>query len=452
MLRKRGYGNLFFSGLAILSLSACGGEDNSASPQPASTQPAPIASPAPDPLAWQEVSPEEVGLSSEKLEEAASLALRDGTYGQAFVVVKNGKIAFERYRGISQQEADFAAPRIADLSAADLVNSYGVRDKDSSATSWSMAKSFTSILFGIGIDRGIVRSTQDTVGLYLNELATDARSSITLRAVLDMRSGLVPMCSDPANREARECGSEYANGGNIIWVDDQMTPCLTRGLAQSGAQYPWWQNGTAPYPAGAWVYSNCDTMILGEVLSRGQGDHLSEWAERHLFSPIGMDAEWWRDNSQARGGNVLSYCCIDATPRDFARLGQLVLNRGSYGGRQVISQSYIDSIIEAASQQQAFYFAQFWFADTQSGQRFIVALGFDGQMMAVDVEHQIVVVRSSLYQPILNATGERSMLLKPNETQQSNWVGSLPQGMGVSYYAEYDFRKFLDLVSEAVVN
>jgi len=44
------------------------------------------------------------------------------------------------------------------------------------------------------------------------------------------------------------------------------------------------------------------------------------------------------------------------------------------------------------------------------------------------------------------------MLLKPNETQQSNWVGSLPQGMGVSYYAEYDFRKFLDLVSEAVVN
>jgi CubicO group peptidase (beta-lactamase class C family) len=193
-------------------------------------------------------------------------------------------------------------------------------------------------------------------------------------------------------------------------------------------------------------------MILGEVLSRGQSDHLSVWAERNLFSLIGMEAEWWTDNSQSRGGNVLSYCCIDAKPRDFARLGQLLLNRGAYGGRQVISQSYIDSIIEASSQQQAFYFAQFWFAETQSGQRFIVALGFDGQMMAVDVEHQIVVVRSSLYQPFLNATGERSMILKPNETQQSNWVGSLPQGMGVSYYAEHDFRKFLDLVSEAVVN
>ena len=444
---KHGFGNLLFSALAFLSLSACGGEDSSESPQPA-----PIVSPSPDPLAWQEATPEEVGLSSEKLEEAASLALLDGTYGQAFVVVKNGKIAFEKYRGISQQEADFAASRIVDLSAADLLNRYGVRDKNSTATSWSVAKSFTSILFGIGIDKGIVRSTQDTAGLYLNELATDARSSITLRDVLDMRSGLVPMCSDPPSREARECCSEYANGGNIIWLDDQMTPCLNRGLAQSGNQYPWWQNGTAPYPTGAWVYSNCDTMILGEVLSRGQSDHLSEWAERNLFSLIGMDADWWRDNSQARDGNVLSYCCIDAKPRDFARLGQLVLNRGTYGGKQVISQGYIDSIVGAAKQPQAFYFAQFWFADTQSGRRFIVALGFDGQMVAVDVERQIVVVRSSLYEPILNATGARSMLLKLNATQQSNWVGSLPQGMGVPYFAEYNFRKFLDLVSEAVVN
>lgn len=447
MLRDRGCGNLFFSALASLSLSACGVEDNSESPQPA-----PIASPSPDPLAWQEVTPEEVGLSSEKLEEAASLALRDGTYGQAFVVVKNGKIAFEKYRGISQQEADFAASRIVELSAADLVSRYGDRDKDSPATSWSVAKSFTSILLGIGIDKRIVRSTQDTAGLYLNELATDARSSITLRDVLDMRSGLVPICSDPTSRQANECGSEYANGGNLIWVDDQMTPCLTRGLAQTGNQYPWWQNGAAPYPDGAWVYSNCDTMILGEVLSRGQSDHLSEWAERNLFSLIGMDAEWWTDNSQDRGGNVLSYCCLDAKPRDFARLGQLILNRGSYGGKQVISRSYIDSIVEAAKQPQAFYFSQFWFTDTQSGRRFIVALGFDGQMIAVDVERQIVVVRSSLYEPILNATGERSMLLNLDATQQSNWLASLPRGSGAEYYAEYDFRKFLDLVSEAVVN
>jgi CubicO group peptidase (beta-lactamase class C family) len=133
-------------------------------------------------------------------------------------------------------------------------------------------------------------------------------------------------------------------------------------------------------------------------------------------------------------------------------LGQLILNRGSYGGKQVISRSYIDSIVEAAKQPQAFYFSQFWFTDTQSGRRFIVALGFDGQMIAVDVERQIVVVRSSLYEPILNATGERSMLLDLDATQQSNWLASLPRGSGAEYYAEYDFRKFLDLVSESVVN
>ena len=49
-----------------------------------------------------------------------------------------------------------------------------------------------------------------------------------------------------------------------------------------------------------------------------------------------MEAFWWKDNSQAEAGNILSYCCIDAIPRDFARLGQLFLNGGSYAENKLL--------------------------------------------------------------------------------------------------------------------
>ena len=56
-----------------------------------------------DPLAWEEATPESVGMSAIKLQEAADAALLEGTFGQAFVV-RDGKIIFEQYRGITEQK------------------------------------------------------------------------------------------------------------------------------------------------------------------------------------------------------------------------------------------------------------------------------------------------------------------------------------------------------------
>ena len=100
------------------------------------------------------------------------------------------------------------------------------------------------------------------------------------------------------------------------------------------------------YESGYWVYSNCDTMVLGEILFRATGQDLQTYADRHLFSKIGMTAYWWRDNTASAqvDGNYLAYCCLDATPRDFAKFGQLLLNNGEWNGEQVVPASYVDKI------------------------------------------------------------------------------------------------------------
>ena len=87
-------------------------------------------------------------------------------------------------------------------------------------------------------------------------------------------------------------------------------------------------------------------MVLGEILYRATGQDLQTYADLQLFSKIGMQAQWWRDNDGTSqvDGNYLAYCCLDATPRDFARFGQLLLNNGLWDSEQVIPSAYVDNI------------------------------------------------------------------------------------------------------------
>jgi CubicO group peptidase (beta-lactamase class C family) len=432
--------------LGLTFLVACGGEDSASTPVPIVTPPPEI-----DPLAWDEATPESVGMSAVKLQEAADAALLEGTFGQAFVVVRNGKIIFEQYRGITEQEAQVVANASPILSSSDILERYGTRDKNSLATSWSVAKSFTSALFGVALEQGSLISTDETVGLYLGDWAVDGRSSVTFQEVLDMRSGLTPVCFNAQTSLLEECTGAAANGGDLVRADDQLTPCIERPLARQGETYGWWDGGRTPYPGRTFLYSNCDTMVLGKVLSDGQAGDFFDWAEENLFAKIGMEAFWWKDNSQAGAGNILSYCCIDAIPRDFARLGQLFLNRGSFAGDQVASRAYFEAIASASLVPGAFYKSQFWFLDTPSGRKFISALGFDGQMVAVDIERDIIVVRMGLYEPILNGSSDRIMRLRLEDPSSTNWVGSLPQGQAAQYFASYNSSAVLDLVSQSVL-
>ena len=444
--------------LMFTFLNACGGtEVGPEQPSLVTILQPPIVSigtpstpPSAPSFAWPEASAQSQGMSEQKLEEAAAMALRDGAFGQAFLVIRNGKIVFERYRGISDLELQSVSIANPQLSKSEIIDRYGIRNRDSLATSWSVAKSFTSILLGIAVDQGSIASPQDNVSRYLSEWASDARSTITLKEVVDMRSGLVPICAKSGTNQLEECQTTPRAGGDLVYADDQMTPCISRPRALAGMNYGWWNGGRSAYPGPSFLYSNCDTMVLSKVLVNSRSEDFLKWSQDSLFLKMGMKAYWWKDNSRPQGGNVLGYCCIDATPRDFARLGELLLNRGVVSNQQIVSRAYIDSIIQASTAPNAVYASQFWFP-LADGRRFIAAQGFDGQTIAVDIARNIVVVRMGLYHPFFNSSDERIFKFRPDDINNSNWIGSLPQGMAVTTGSEpYNSSKVLELVSRSV--
>ncbi len=460
--------------ICIISMTSCGG-GGSSSDQPA---PAPVpASPKnpvspvvpctqPDCSAWQEATPASVGMDSVKLNAAFDYAFGDGSFTQAAVIIKDNKLIKERYRGILDGELTTVTSSLG-LDATITNGIFGNKDKDSLASSWSTAKSFTSVLVGIALEQGFITSLSESASVYITEWAYDERATITLRQLLDMRSGMPTVCFDQTTRSLGTCTTAEGSGGSLVFSNNQMDACLARELAETGVIQPWYSS-IKVYQAGAWLYSNCDTMVIGEILYRATGKDLETYADINLFSKLGITAHWWQDNDSTDqvDGNYLAYCCLDMTPRDFAKFGQLLLNNGVWNEEQVLPSSYVDKIknITADSQVAEYngaisYGLKFWtigsitqpdgtiFPDTNT---IYSTIGFDGQYIMIDFENNMVVTRNSLYQPVLNGSGERKMAITAAGIAQSDFVATLPQGTGVSANSNFSPANFLYRVNQAI--
>jgi CubicO group peptidase (beta-lactamase class C family) len=379
--------------------------------------------------------------------------MEDGSYTQAAVVIKDGKLVYERYRGITRNEASILNESIS-IDFVTLSNLYNERDVRSYVSSWSTAKSFTSIALALAVEEGFINSINDSAASYITEWSTDERSAISIKNLLDMRSGLVPMCFISSINNIGECqtASGASSGGNIVYANDQMTKCISRNLADEGVTHPWYVSGSVPFTRGNFLYSNCDTMVLGEIIFRATGQDLQTFAEYNLFSKIGIEASWWRDfssNGQSNG-NYLAYCCLDMTARDFAKFGHMLLLGGVWEDGSLKLGSYINAIKNLQS-----YGLQFWTlcsdpTSSPCGEYVISTIGFDGQYIMVDFERNLVVVRASLYEPVQNISSDRKMRLFPNDLSSSNWVATVPSGLGAVPNSTFSASEFMKKVIDSV--
>jgi len=243
---------------------------------------------------WQVADPARANMDNSKLQQALDYAFVENRNTQAVVVIRHGVIVAEKY--------------------SDDKNRFSL------ATSWSTAKSFTSALIGMVIDQGLISSVDDKACLYLSDWDCDevvclsldcpkARSEISIRDLLEMRSGL----------EDENIGglSIYSSTDNQLFFALNRLAVKTRGTE--------------------FLYSNSDSMILSGILENATGMTVKELAERDLFSTIGMTGDWWSDKE----GHTMTYCCIDATSRDFARFGLLFARNGMWQDTQVITQEWV---------------------------------------------------------------------------------------------------------------
>ena len=450
------YLHLIYSFLILIFLSSCN-TSNESDEEELIINPKPTTNSLYTTKQWETSSPSEEGMDPNLLEAALANGLADGSFTQSALVIRNEKIVLEQYRGITEGERqtlfDYGVPE-------QIVQKYDYRNQYDLASSWSTAKSFISILIGIAIDKGYIESIEESASNYINEWENDARSEIKIKDLLNMRSGLVPICRNDEDGVSTPiiCTSFPSSGGDLIAFPNLNEICINRELAEVGVIQPWFTSEFA-WEEGYFLYINCDTQVIGEILERATGSDLETFAEVNLFSKIGFDNYWWRDKND----NYTAYCCLDATPRDFAKLGQLILNMGMWGDEQIVSEEYIGKIISIYSDyvpierdvtySYGMHFWTFSYPITQpDGVVFPAypiysAIGFDGQYIIIDFVENMVIVRNSLYYPWLS-TGER-ILSNGDLFNELNFPMTLPNTMGIPIY--FDRNSFMYQINQAII-
>ncbi|WP_078966372.1 serine hydrolase domain-containing protein [Streptomyces sp. WM6378] len=271
------------------------------------------------------------------------------THTNAFLVLRDGRLTHEWYR-------DGIGPTTR-------------------LSSWSAAKSVVSLLAGQAIEQGRLRESDRLVDILPRLKTGGAYDAITVRDLLDMTSGV----------DVPENYNEYYP------LTGTARMYLTRDLPafahdHRDLQFP---------PGSQGAYRSIDTELLGQVLAKVQGRPLADLLADTIWVPMGaQDSATW--NLDHEGGDEKAFCCINATARDYAKLGQLVLDNGRAQGRQIIPPAWIQRIATPAPHEVDGwgYSAQWWHPPGGNGKDYS-ALGVYGQYIYVDPVNRTVVVKLS---------------------------------------------------------
>jgi CubicO group peptidase (beta-lactamase class C family) len=240
--------------------------------------------------------------------------------------------------------------------------------------SFSVAKSVTSALLGIALQRGDIHSLDDTLGTYIAELRDSAYAKVTVRQLLTMTSGV------HWNEDYADAKSDVAQMYLGACVDGQAH--IVSYLKKQPRQWP----------AGThFNYNTAETDLLGILVQRATHRSLAAYLSQTIWQPYGMaaDAYWIKDECDGSdtGGSGLS-----ATLGDYARLGQFMLDGGRIAGKPVIAEAWLDGALrrqESVDDPDRGY-GYLWWTDADGS---YAAIGIFGQMVYVDPARQLVIAQ-----------------------------------------------------------
>ncbi len=207
----------------------------------------------------------------------------------------------------------------------------------------SMAKGVAALLLGVAHGQGLVGPPHTPAARYLPEWSGGPRRAITLEHLLQMASGL------------RNSGSPFNPFSDIARLHLGSD---VRGVALA---IP-----AAEAPGQRFQYNNANTQVLALVLERATGRRYADYLSRELWRPLGAaDGAVWLDEE---GGGAKAYCCLFARARDWARLGQMMVDGGRVGDRQVVPAAWIARMLTPSALEPSFGYG-LWLGRTWSGLR-----------------------------------------------------------------------------------
>ena len=263
----------------------------------------------------------------------------------AFLIVKDGEVQVEHY-----------------------LNGYDDRSK---TNSFSMAKTVTTMLIGIAIEEGYIKSLEQPLTDFLPEFQNDLLGEkATIGQLSLMNSGY----------EWTEHYYSMLSPTVELYYGSDVEDFLLSGSFSAE-------------PGSFWEYSSASTELLGIVLKRalhtgGKNVTIAEYLSEKIWQPLQMndDASWHTDDS----GQELTFCCLNTNARNYAKLGMLMLNNGFWNNQQVIPSHFIQRMIQPLGQD---YYGYSTWLGLDRDPAYYHFSGHLGQYIIVVPEHNMVVVR-----------------------------------------------------------
>jgi len=259
---------------------------------------------------WEREDPAVAGFDAPKLGAALAGMMNGEVNLHGIVVERYGKLVAERYRRGRDR----------------TVNNLFSHDRDFGPTVRhdvrSVGKSVIGLLAGIAQQQGKLGSVTTPVLDFYPEhadLATHERRAITLEHLLTMSSGL----------RWHEGGAGPDDEHHLMWAWSPASYVLSRPIAAA--------------PGTTFAYNSGGNLLLADIVGKVTGVPWQDYARTALFAPLGItDWEWKGDFL----GRPMAYTGLRMRPRDMAKLGRLVLNRGQWRGRQIVPAAWIDESLK----------------------------------------------------------------------------------------------------------
>jgi CubicO group peptidase (beta-lactamase class C family) len=284
----------------------------------------------------------------EKIINDMMVAILAGNYPNLFsiVLIKNGSLIFEEYFYHTHR--------------------YMLQEFRSAG------KSVTSELIGIAIDKGFIKGVDEKLIDYFPEFKRgkewdSKKDNVSLHHVLSMKWGFDE--SGPAN-------------GTGWYTESWITKILSLPLVSD--------------PGEKFVYHSAAPAICGPIIEKATGMPVSEFAKKYLFCPLQISDYLWHtlpDGNRLTAGGMLM------RPRDMAKIGYLIVNKGKWHGRPILSEEWIKQSTTAyVSDDELGYGYYWWLCRYQArNETFeaIFASGHGGQRVLVVPELKLVAVFTS---------------------------------------------------------
>jgi len=288
---------------------------------------------------WLISRPESENMDSSKIDQVYRDFFNETKYPtiQGLLIVRNGKLVAECYS----------------KDAGDLYSLHNIK---------SATKSISSILAGILLDIGELDSLDSRLYDYLSEYFDDdiRKRDITLRHVLTMETGL------DFNDQVHTREMLYDRGNSLKFV-------LEKDLVFD--------------PGTSWYYGDGNPQLISGLIYELTGKTESEFAEEYLFAPLDITNYLWESTHD---NLTLGSIGLWLTPRDMAKIGLLMANKGMWNGFRVVSETWVE---ESTRKQSSFSnYGYYWYPIEDKA---FYAEGHGGQLIWVYPEYDLVVVITS---------------------------------------------------------